>query len=112
MQTTAPRVELKGFDGGIVLALNDETISGYKQVEGLKQEILPMLENLQGKRVVLDFAKVRFFTTPFFSLIIKIRQKASHLEFCNLDPNVRKVLEVTDLTKIFPICKDPLCQNA
>jgi anti-anti-sigma factor len=112
MLTTTPRVELKGFDGGIVLIFNDETISGYKQVEGLKREILPMLENVQGKRVVLDFAKVRFFTTPFFSLIIKIRQKAGRLEMCNLDSHVREILEVTNLTQIFPVCKDPLHKSA
>jgi anti-anti-sigma factor len=112
MQTVEPRVELKSFDGGIVLTLKDATISGYKQVEDLKREILPMFENVQSQRVVLDFTNVRFFATPFFALIIRIRQRASRLEFCNLDPNVRKVLEVTDLTKIFPICKDPLCQNA
>ena len=111
MRITGRRVELKGFAGGIVLILNDKKISGYKEVERLKKEIIPMLENVQGKRVVLDFANVRFFATPFFSLIIKIRQKAGCLELCNLDPNVREVLEVTNLTHIFPICKDPLRKN-
>jgi anti-anti-sigma factor len=108
MQTVEPKVELKRFDGGIVLTLKEHTISGYWQVESLKREILQILENTQAQRVVLDFANVRFFATPFFSLIIKIRQKAGHLEFCNLDPNVREILEDTNLTKIFPICKDPL----
>jgi anti-anti-sigma factor len=112
MQSGGPKVELKRFDGGIVLTLKDATISGYRQVEGLKREILPMLENEQAQRVVLDFANVRFFATPFFSLIIRIRQKAGHLELCNLDPNVREVLDITNLTKIFPICKDPLGHNA
>jgi anti-anti-sigma factor len=112
MQTIEPKVELKRFDGGIVLTLKDTTISEYRQVEGLKREILKMLENAQDQRVVLDFANVRFFATPFFALIIRIRQKAGHLELCNLGPNVREVLEVTNLTKIFPVCKDPLRHNA
>jgi anti-anti-sigma factor len=113
MQIIEPKVELKRFKGGIVLTLKDATISGYRQVESLKREILQILEeNEQAQRVVLDFANVRFFATPFFSLIIKIRQKAGQLELCNLDPNVREALEVTNLTKIFPVCKDPLRDNA
>jgi anti-anti-sigma factor len=111
MQTLESRVELKSFNGGIVLTLKDAKISEYGQVEGLKQEILQMLENEQVQRVVLDFTNVRFFSTPFFSLIIKIRQNAGRLELCNLDNNVREVLEVTNLTKIFPVCKDPLCHS-
>jgi anti-anti-sigma factor len=112
MQTVEPKVELKRFDGGIVLTLKDAKISGYRQVEGLKREILPMLENEQAQRIVLDFANVRFFASPFFGLIIRIRQKTGRLELCNLDPNVREVLEVTNLTKVFPVCKDPLGHNA
>ena len=112
MQTVEPKVELRHFDGGIVLTLKDATISEYKHVEGLKREILQMLKNVQAKRVVLDFANVRFFSSPFFALIIKIQQVAGHLEFCNLDPNLRKIFEVTNLTKIFNICKDPLRHNA
>lgn len=112
MQTIEPRVERKSFDGGIVLTLKDATISGYKQVEDLKREILPMFENVQSQRVVLDFINVRFFTTLFFALIIKIRQKAGCLELCNLDQNLREVFEITNLTKIFPVCKDPLRHNA
>jgi anti-anti-sigma factor len=108
MQADESKIELRRFNGGIILTLKDATISRYRQVEGLKQEILQILENEQARRVVLDFANVRFFNTPFFSLIIKIRQKAGQLELCNLDRNVRQVLEVTELTKIFPECKDPL----
>ena len=111
MQTVEPKVEYKCFDGGIVLTLKDAKISQYSQVEVLKREILQLLENEPAQRVVLDFTNVRFFSTPFFSLIIKIRQKAGHLELCNIDPNVREVLEVTNLTKIFPVCKDPLRNN-
>ena len=80
MQTVEPKVELKRFDRGVVLTLKDATISGYKQVECLKREILQMLENAQSQRIVLDFANVRFFSTPFFALIIRIRQKAGRLE--------------------------------
>ena len=112
MQTVEPKVELKRFDGGIILTFKDATISQYSQVEGLKREILQLLENEKAQRVVLDFANVRSFATPFFALIIRIRQKAGHLELCNLDPNVREVFEVTNLTQIFPICKDPLRHNA
>ena len=108
MQTIKSKVEVRHFDGGILISLQDATISGYRQVEGLKREILDILENEQARRIVLDFANVRFFTTPFFSLIIKIRQKAGHLEFCNLNRNVMELLEVTNLSKIFPICKSPL----
>jgi anti-sigma B factor antagonist len=111
MQTVESGVKLKSFNGGIVLTLKDATISGYGQIEGLKQEILQMLENEQDQRVVLDFTNVRFFSTPFFSLIIKIRQNVGSLELCNLNKNIREVLEVTNLTKIFPVCKDPLAHN-
>jgi anti-anti-sigma factor len=108
MKTATPRVELKGFDGGIVLAFNDSAFTEQTQVECLEREILPMLESTQAKRVVIDFAKVRFFSTPFFSLIIKIRQKAGLVQICNLDRKVREIFDVTHLTQIFPVCKDPL----
>jgi len=112
MQNVEPKTELKGFEGGIVITLKDVTISGYGQLKGLKREILQTLENTHAQRVVLDFANVRFLATPFFTLLIQIRKKTGCLELCNLDPNIREVFEITNLTKIFPVCKDPLRCNA
>jgi anti-anti-sigma factor len=111
MQIVESGVELRNFDGGIVITLKDATITGYGQIEGLKREILQMLNNTQFQRVVINFANVRLFSTLFFALIIKIRQQTGQLELCNLDKNIRDVFEVTNLTKLFPVCKDPLCSS-
>lgn len=112
MTAAESRVEIKHFDGGIVLTIKDAHVSQYSQVEGLKREILPLLEEAKSKRVVLDFTNLKFLATPFFALLIRMRQRTRNIELCNLSPNVKDVLEVTNLNKIFPVCKDPLATSA
>ena len=111
METDAAGIEVAHFDGGIILTFKEAKIVKYRQVEALKTEIFPLLEKVRKQRVVLDFANLRFLATPIFALLIKIREKAGKLggqvEICNISPSIKEVLDVTNLTKIFPVSKDP-----
>jgi len=111
MKTDAVGIGVAHFDGGIILTFKDAKITKYRQVETLKTQILPLLEKARKQKVVLDFANLQFLATPIFALLIKIREKAGKLggrvELCNISPTIKEVLDVTNLTKIFPISNDP-----
>lgn len=111
METDVAGIEVAHFDGGIILTFKNAKITKYRQVKTLEAQILPLLEKARKQRVVLDFANLRFLATPIFALLIKIREKigklGGHVEFCNISPSIKEILDVTNLTKIFPISKDP-----
>jgi anti-anti-sigma factor len=61
-------------------------------------------------RLVLDLRRVRFFTSAFLHLLLKVRQvvcdRQAQLVLCHVQPSHRQVLEVTKTLPLFQIAPD------
>jgi anti-anti-sigma factor len=116
MDTTASRISVIEFDEGVVIRFEKSQLTEYGEIQVLKSEILPIIERAGKKRVVLDFGKLQLLSTPFLSLLIKIREKtkrwSGRVELCNLNRHIAEVLRITDLETIFEFCDDPLAEPA
>lgn len=107
MKSAVSRVTVEFTDKAILLTFNDERISEEHQVKDIEASILPVLDQAKEKTVVLDLAAVRFVSTIFLALLIRIHKRICELdgrmELSNLHSSTHKILEVTNLTKIFTI---------
>jgi anti-sigma B factor antagonist len=67
----------------------------------------PIIEKNQDKELILNFANVKFMTSALLGLLVRIHKKVcelgGRLRLSNLDSNLRKVFEITQLTKVFEI---------
>lgn len=98
----------KGTDVTIV-TFEEENILEDQQIRKLERVLLPVIRENQQKRLVLNFVKVRFMSSAFLGLLVKVHKRVleagGHLQLYNLDPKIRKVFEITQLVKVFDIVK-------
>ena len=85
----------------------DETILDEPQIRRLERAPLPVVRRNKDKQLVLNFQNVRFMSSSFLGLLVKVHKRVvelgGHLQLFNLDPKIHKVFEITQLVKVFDI---------
>ena len=89
------------------VTLNDEEILEEQHIKELEEEIMFVVEEAKRENMMLDFCNVKFMTSAFLGLLVKIykriRERGGFLKLRHIDPNIYKVFEITQLTKVFDI---------
>ena len=95
-----------GMDVTIV-TFTEERIVDEEQIRDLQESFGPIIEKNQDKELILNFVNVRFMTSALLGLLVRIHKNVcelgGHVRLSNLDSNLRKVFEITQLTKVFEI---------
>jgi anti-sigma B factor antagonist len=90
-----------------LVTFTDERIVEEDQIRELQKAFGPIVEKNEDKKLVLNFANVKFMTSALLGLLIRIHKKVcesgGRLQLSNLDPSIHKVFEITQLTKVFDI---------
>jgi anti-anti-sigma factor len=90
-----------------IVTFEDENILEEQQIHRLERALLPIVRENEQKRLVLNFQNVKFMSSSFLGLLVKIHKRVvevdGHLQLFNLDPKIHKVFEITQLVKIFDI---------
>jgi anti-anti-sigma factor len=90
-----------------IVTFEDENILEEQQIRKLERALLPVVRANQDKRLVLNFANVKFMSSAFLGLLVKVHKRVvelnGRLQLYNLDPKIHKVFEITKLVKIFDI---------
>jgi len=90
-----------------IVTFQEENILEEDQIRRLERALLPVVRKNQEKRLVLNFAHVKFMSSAFLGLLVKVHKRAidagGHLQLYNLDPKIHKVFEITKLTRVFDI---------
>lgn len=92
-----------------IVTFEEENILEDQQIRKLERALLPIIRKNEQKRLVLNFAKVKFMSSAFLGLLVKVHKRVieagGHLQLFNLDPKIHKVFEITQLVKIFDIVR-------
>ncbi len=87
--------------------LVDRRILDEGKIAELRESLEPVIEKNGDGRMLLDFVNVEFMTSAMLGLLVrlnkKVREHGGRLGLCNVDPSIREVFEITQLTKIFDI---------
>lgn len=96
----------KGVDV-VLVTLADERILEDHQIKTLQEALLALADENAGKAIVLSFANVKFMSSAFLGLLVRLHKRTgelgSRLQLVNLDDKIRKVFEITQLTRVFDI---------
>jgi len=91
----------------IFVTFEDKNILEEAQIRELHKLLEPVIEKNKDGQLVLNFANVRFMTSAMLGLLVRIHkrvgERGGQLELRNLDQNLYKLFEITQLTKIFNI---------
>ena len=89
------------------VTFEDEKILEEAQIRELQKELEPVVDKNNENKLVVNFANVRFMTSAMLGLLVRIHKRVNErggkLELRNLDKNLYKLFEITQLTKIFNI---------
>lgn len=92
-----------------IVTFEEENILEDQQIRKLERALLPVVRDNQQKKLVLNFIKVKFMSSAFLGLLVKVHKRVieagGSLQLYNLDPKIQKVFEITQLVKIFDIVK-------
>ncbi|HCO92577.1 MAG TPA: anti-sigma factor antagonist [Phycisphaerales bacterium] len=107
MEQGQSKIEVEyGIDVTIV-TFNDERIVDEEQIRELQESFGPIIEKNQDKELILNFINVKFMTSALLGLLVRVHknvcESGGRLRLSNLDSNLRKVFEITQLTKVFEI---------
>ncbi|OHB66483.1 MAG: hypothetical protein A2Y76_03440 [Planctomycetes bacterium RBG_13_60_9] len=107
MEPKETRIAVEHGTDVTIVTFEDETILEEPQIRKLERALLPVVRKNQDKQLVLDFQNVKFMSSSFLGLLVKIHKRVvemnGRLQLYNLDPKIRKVFEITQLVKVFDI---------
>ncbi|HNY80276.1 MAG: STAS domain-containing protein [Sedimentisphaerales bacterium] len=91
----------------VVVTFEERAILEDQQIRKLDRALMPIIRTNPDKRLVLNFAKVKFVSSALLGLLIKVHKRVmeagGHLQMSNLDGKVRRVFEITQLVSVFDI---------
>ena len=107
MESTEPKLKVEYGTEVSIVTFGDENILYEQQIHKLEQALRPVIKENLHKKLVLNFENVRFMSSAFLGLLVKVHKRVldneGQLQLFNLDPKIRKVFEITQLTKVFDI---------
>lgn len=91
----------------ILITFKEERIVMEEHLDQIGADILKLAQQAPGKWIILDFKKVKFMSSAFLGLLVKVQttvtQSGGHLKLRNLSQDIFKVFKITLLHKIFTI---------
>ena len=107
MEQGQPTIEVEyGIDVTFV-TFTEEKILEEEQIKKLRESLEAVIEKNENKKLILNFVNVKFMTSAVLGLLVRIHKKVIELDgtlqLSNLDSNLRRVFEITQLTKVFDI---------
>ena len=85
----------------------DERIVDEEQIRELKEALEPIIEKNEDNKLILNFSNVNFMTSALLGLLVRVHKKVcesgGRVQLTNLDSNLHRIFEITQLTKVFDI---------
>ena len=85
----------------------DERIVDEEQIRELKEALEPAIEKNEDNKLILNFSNVNFMTSALLGLLVRVHKKVcesgGRVQLTNLDSNLHRIFEITQLTKVFDI---------
>ena len=101
------RITVENGADVVLVTFEEGTILEDRQIRKLERALMPIIPTNPDKRLVLNFAKVRYVSSALLGLLVKIHKRVieagGHLQLCNLDGKVRRFFEMTQLVRVFDI---------
>ncbi len=100
-------IELEKQDDTAIVRICDERVTDPGRIEQLGKELATLTDEDQPDRLMLDFGRVRFFSSAAINKLIVMEKRAraagKTMVLSNLRPEVRDLFQFTNLDRVFDI---------
>lgn len=107
MEIKEPDIKVEYITGSTFVTFNDMSILDGQQIDKLKALFIPIIEKNKKGKMVLNFLNVQSVSSAMLGLLLtihkRVQEQEGKLELWNINKNIYKVFEITQLTKVFNI---------
>ena len=79
-------------------------------IQIIGKQLFALVPELGRRKLLLDFGSVEYLSSPILGELITLNKQVNaaggRLVFCNIDPQIYEVFEITKLNKLFNIQKE------
>ena len=98
------------FDGGAILGFRSASLGDVEQLRVLSKEIERYVSEKMPRRLVVDFAGVKFFSSQVLGILLQLRSRLAKygglVVISGINPQLYRVFKITNLEKIFEFYAD------
>ena len=108
MDAIDPKIKVEYVKEAVVVTLLLKKILEQGDIQAMQDSIMPLIDENQGIKLVIDFSNVEFLSSSVLGLLIKISkkvyEKAGELRLCSISAKIDEIFKITRLDKVFEIC--------
>ena len=105
--SSVPRIMVEYGKDVTFVTIKEDRIVDEIQVRKIQEALEPVVEKNGDKQLIFNFAQIKLINSLLLNLLINVRQRVCELggqvQLRKLNPNIYKILEITQLTDIFNI---------
>jgi anti-anti-sigma factor len=106
-ESSAEPMTIQYGEDATTVTFTQEMIVDEEQVRKLEEILKQVIEQNKNKQLILDFTNIKLINSVLLNFLIRVRkdvhETGGQLRLSNLAPNLRRVLDLTHLTKAFDI---------
>jgi len=103
-------VEITNADNIAVVAFKETSISNTEGIAAASEKIKQYIHESQPNAIVIDFSRVKFFSSQVLGLLLEIRAELktydANVVISAIEPQLHRVFKITNLDKIFEFFPD------
>ena len=103
-------VKITTRDEVTVVSFNEISIGTGVDVEAFSNQIIRLIESEKPAKMVVDFERVKFFSSQTLGLLLHIRNKlrayGGDVVISGINPQLHRVFRITNIDKIFSFYED------
>jgi anti-sigma B factor antagonist len=112
------RIAIMAAQGLVITPTQDMAVVSFKQasildaqvVEDIGKELYAIVDQQAKRKVVLDFAAVKFLSSQMIGVLVTLHKKSVAIRgrviLCGLQPNLRQIFSITSVDKFLKIVKN------
>jgi anti-anti-sigma factor len=90
------------------VSIQEARLLESRELEELADQLFQLVEKMDRKKLVVDFAKVQFLASAAIGMLTSLHQKSAAIKgtlvLCGFRKEIYKVFEIMKLTKLLKIC--------
>ncbi len=110
MDKASPKVAVDYVRSAVVVTLNYEKILDEVDIKSIEKSVLPVIDDNDNIKLVLDFSKVQFLSSAMLGLLIRVKKivedKGGELRLSCINSKIMGVFKITRLDKVFKIVEN------
>ncbi|HQL53998.1 MAG: STAS domain-containing protein [Phycisphaerae bacterium] len=102
--STTPKILVQKMWDVTVVDFQEARLLEAQQIEAIAKELYRLVDEMDVKKLILDFGKVQFLASAAIGVLMNLHKKSTAIKgtviICSLRKELMKVFEIMKLTKV------------